>query len=204
MENTTVYVVNKETNPKTYMFAGRRYLLKPDEKVPVPFEAASLWFGDPRAAQDIISVRDPDTDVVSWVPDRDSEMRRLTVRYGGDGNTRFPEVEVQDLDGNVLHSVLEDPEGEYVLPTVTTLSESAQKDRKIANLEERLERMEAMLSGRMADATGDIKGSDAEDTGVDLANDETITVEASGDASAADVPEADEAGPVKGKGKPLR
>lgn len=199
MEGSTVYVINKEPNRRTYKFAGRSYILEPDEKVPVPFEAATLWFGDPRAAQDIMSVRDADSDVVSWVPDRDSELRRLTVRYGGDDHAKFPEVEIQDLEGNVLHSVIEDPEGEHVLPAVTTLSESQLKDKKIDDLMARLERMEAMLTGN----SGQVEQPLTEEP-VDL----PPVTESSGDSGNADaaegIPDADETPGTKPKGRTIK
>lgn len=202
----TVYVINKESNPRTEMFSGRRYVLNPNEKIPVPWEAAVLWYGDPRSSENIASLRDPLTDATSFIPDRESEVRRLVVRYGGDEHARFPDVEILDLDGNNLYSVIEDPEGSHVMPARATVDEVAEKDRKISTLESRLARLEGLLTGN-PDQPGDVKGQDADDDVSDP--DEVVDVgkqAEGGDASAADVPEADEAPatPSKGKGRPIR
>lgn len=207
--NSTVYVIWKGTNPKTEMFNSRRYVLKPDEKTPVPFEAVCLWYGDPRSAANVSAIRNDVDETVTFVPDRDSEIRRLTARYGGDDNVRFPDVEVVDLNGKSLFSVVEDPEGEHVLPAVSTRSESAAKDRKIASLEARLERMETMLmnvdSGQVQHPITNEPlppnvAAGEKDTGGP--GDEA---EGGGDLTLADIPSADDqSNKPQGKGKPIK
>lgn len=193
MEGSTVYVINKEQDKRTMRFAGRAYVLPPNEKTPVPFEAAALWFGDPRAAQDIAAVRDEDSDVVTWVPDRDSELRRLTVRYGGDDNARFPDIEIQDLDGNVMHTPIDDPEGEHVFPVVTTLTENQRKDQRIAALEDKLDRLMSMLGGDTGKVTDPLTDEPV--------SDESLHADPPS-SSPEGLPDADE--PPKPKGRPVK
>src|SRR4051812_31898248 len=97
---------------------SKQYKLEPGKDTFIPFEAACLWFGDPRSTNSIQSIKNQHG-MVSFVPDRDSEVRRLRVKYGNiGGDERYvdpgPSVDLFDLEGNQITTVLDDPEGEDV------------------------------------------------------------------------------------------
>lgn len=194
MEGTMVYVINKGTDKRTFMYANRNYVLEPNKEIPVPFEAAALWFGDPRSSETIAAVRDEQTNSIqTWVPDRDSELRRLLVRYGGEDNARLPDdIVIMTMEGKELYSAAADPEGEHVTPIQTSVSEAQAKDAKIASLEERLARMEAMLTGDSGKVEKPLTGEQEPEP------DEVPPI--TSDSGAADIPEADESPGNKPKG----
>lgn len=122
-----VRVVNRGEDAFTIAWDNRQYRLNPSEDVFVPFEAAALWFGDPRSSDTIQSVRN-EQGLVAFVPDRDSEVRRLRVKYGNiGGDERFvhpaPEVEVFTLSNVRITTPLDDPEGREVNAATPTLAD---------------------------------------------------------------------------------
>lgn len=123
----------KNSGKQTYkiMYDSREYALAPGVDAFIPFEAAKLWFGDPRASNSMQSIRNQHGQV-AWVPDRDTEVRRLRVKYGCIGGDEreiqgAPTVEIYELaTGSRIYSVLDDPAGERSTPAVQTVNEQAQ------------------------------------------------------------------------------
>lgn len=105
---------------------SRNYRLNNGQQGFIPAAAVFNAAGDPRSAGTVATVRDM-RGVVGFVPDRATEVRRLRMRYAnhaGD-DTRlqtYPKLEVYDLDGNRLTTVLDDPEGTTVTPAPTTVA----------------------------------------------------------------------------------
>lgn len=193
MEGTMVYVTNRGTDKRTFMYANRNYVLEPNKKIPVPFEAAALWFGDPRSSETIAAIRDDNNNVQTWVPDRDSELRRLQVRYGGEDNARLPDdIVIETMEGDELYSAAQDPDGEHVTPIQTSVSEAQAKDAKIASLEERLARMEALLTGDSGKVEKPLTGEQEPEP------DEVPPI--TNDSGAEGIPDADETPGNKPKG----
>lgn len=211
MDYSTVYVINKEADPRTYQYDGRRYRLEPNKKIPVPFAAAALWLGDPRASGNIASVSDEETGAVAWVPDRDSEHRRLVVRYGGEDHYQFPKMEVQDLDGNTVHTVVSDPEGDHVMTVEQTVDEAKAKDDRIAALEAKVNQLLSVMGDN---ETGNRTEGDSEGGIAPLKMDQNLPGSDEGVANQGggksttnpdpgdDIPGADEN--PKGKGRPVK
>lgn len=146
-----VKVVNRQPGrPLTIGYDGRKWKLEPEKPVLIPFEAAALWFGDPRASENVYNLRNGD--LVTMIPDRESERRRLAVKYGdpGDGSGAYPKVDIYaiDADGNdqLIISVLGDPEGENILPAAPpTVSESNAAQRELEEMKSKLARIESLL-----------------------------------------------------------
>lgn len=138
---TTVKVINKGNRPFSIGYDGRTYPLTPSKPSFVPAEAAILWFGDPRSTDSTASFKNP-SGVVTVIPDRASEVRRLCVKYGyvSGGELEFltkegihsdnnvPKVEVwgtgEDEDES-LPIVLNDPEGSSVTPVTVTAADQS-------------------------------------------------------------------------------
>lgn len=159
-----VYIINEDVQPYTFKFERRRYVLEPNKKNPVPFEAAVLWTGDPRATDKMQSVRTEGGDVL-FIPDRESEVRRLKVKYGGEENYQFPNIAVTTLDDQPIVTVLQDPEGNTVNPAVVTVEANTIASDRIRSLEEKLARLTALLEPEAGELTDFVNNSEVEATG---------------------------------------
>lgn len=142
-----VRVVNEGDQPFTIGWDSKQYKLEPGKDAFVPFEAACLWFGDPRSGNAVASLRNQHG-LVSFVPDRDTEVRRLRVKYGNiGGDERFvdpaPSVSVYDLEGDRITTVLDDPEGANV--TVASPSVAEQSDL-VALVQKQQRQIDLLLS----------------------------------------------------------
>lgn len=123
-----IRAVNRGETTVAIAWNNRPYKLEPGKDQFIPFEAACLWFGDPRSTNSIQSVRN-DQGIVAFVPDRESEVRRLRVKYGNiGGDERFvqekPTIELYDLEGNQIVTPLEDPLGETVNVATPTVADN--------------------------------------------------------------------------------
>lgn len=128
-----VRIVNKDTRPVTITSGGRSYTLPVGKETAIPFDAMTLWFGDPRADKDMKAYRD-EQGIATWIPDRASEVRRLRIKWGihfGDASvvydlnaeTQPPLVEIYDLAGERIYSVIDDPLGENVVESRQSVAE---------------------------------------------------------------------------------
>ena len=124
-EGNILGVEHDDTSPYTLMWDSRPYVCEPGKETIVPFEAAMVALGDPRATGATMSVKDPVTNAVSWVVDRETEVRRLQTKYDNQftsaGTIDYaPQMTVSDLEGNSVTMVLDDPTGESILPVSST------------------------------------------------------------------------------------
>lgn len=123
-----VMAVNDGEKEVTLMYDSRTYRLEPGKTVPMPFAAACLWFGDPRASESVQSLRDS-RGLVAFIPDRDTEVRRLRAKYDnqmGDERviTGAPHVSLFSIPENErIYTVLDDPQGDRVIEASTTVQE---------------------------------------------------------------------------------
>lgn len=171
-----VRVVNKGDAPFTIGWDSRQYKLEPGADSFVPFEAACLWFGDPRSTNSIQSATNQHG-LVSFIPDRDSEVRRLRVKYGNiGGDERFidpaPDVEVYDLSGEVIVTVLNDPEGENVTLAAPTVVDQS-------NLMATIQRQQAQIDLLLAQF-GLQKKDEEEEGGEETSDDEEVELDDDG------------------------
>jgi hypothetical protein len=126
-DNDIVRVVNRGDAPYTIMYDSKPYKLMPGEDSFIPFSAACVWFGDPRSTGQIGAVQN-ERGIRSYIPDRDTEVRRLRAKYDnqfGDESTiiRHPVVEVYAVTGERITTVLDDPSGESVNVATQTVTE---------------------------------------------------------------------------------
>lgn len=150
-----VRAVNTGDLPFTIGWDSRQYKLEPGKDTFIPFEAACLWFGDPRSSNSIQSIKNQHG-MVSFVPDRDSEVRRLRVKYGNiGGDERFvdpgPSVDLYDLEGNQITTVLDDPEGDDVTVATPTITDQNSLVEMVARQQRQIE----FLLGKMGLQTDD-------------------------------------------------
>lgn len=122
---------------------GQRWVLNPTEEAVVPYYIAKNWFGDVRSGG-TVTTQPAQTDIgtqTSVIPTREFEVARLHTHYGlhsGPTNTfdkdSVPNVELYDMDGNRVPSVLEDPEGKNVVEATQTVSQYEAMQRQIEQL----------------------------------------------------------------------
>lgn len=156
------------------MHNSRVFRAIPGKQVFVPFAAICLWFGDPRASEEIRPVLDGHGGR-SYVPDRLTEVRRLRMRYGikhsdergfnPDAKTgaHAPDIQVFTLDGDRIYTVLDDPRGNRAARLESTSqSTQASMAQQIAMMKRQIANMELQQ--------GLVQGV-KQDTGVELAND---------------------------------
>ena len=160
-----VVVTNNESLPFTIKYNKREYKLTPGHPVFLPFEAACLWFGDPRSQGNIQSYTGTDG-LVAFVPDRATEVRRLRMKWGmiygpettfegyrdahgkqGD-QVHIPDVSVATPDGEKLWMVVEDPAGNHVEAATLTVSDTG-------DLLAQLRRQQAQINLLMEQISGD-------------------------------------------------
>lgn len=125
-----VNVENLDDKALVIEYDSRRHVVEPGATRPIPFEAANVYFGDPRSTGMIAAKRDS-VGRVQFIPDRATEVRRLRTLYDNrSGDERVienhPNVRVTDYDGNVIPTVLHDPAGDMVNVAVPTISENEQ------------------------------------------------------------------------------
>lgn len=151
-----LYVENLGDTPFTVTWNGKPYVLPPNRPRPVPFEGVAAWFGDPRSSGSVQSIRH-ETGEIAYIPDRDSERRRLRAKYGhilGDENAfmdhLIPHVRVTDLDDNEVTTVLDDPTGTQSTTAIPAARFST--DQELADVVRRqakvIARLEAELDSR--------------------------------------------------------
>jgi len=142
-----IRAINKGDMPLTLTYGSRDYVLHPDREAAIPFDCMVSYFGDPRAMSTIRSVRDT-FGIVTWIPDRDTEVRRLRVKWGiyaGDARLiqlNIP-VEFYDFDGQRIETVVDDPLGERINIQPQTVSEVSLLHSQVVALQARLDQVEA-------------------------------------------------------------
>jgi hypothetical protein len=137
----------------TYRFAwnSRQYVIPPTSSEFMPFDAVKVYTGDPRATNNVRTSRDS-IGIVSFLPDRATEVRRLRLLYAAPfgeymrasdvggifvnshptipneelaskfawEGVRIPQIEVYNIRGDRIFTVLDDPEGAMTIPITVT------------------------------------------------------------------------------------
>jgi hypothetical protein len=130
MEIIAVKVRNPGDSDFRERYDNRLYVVPPGGETLVPPEAAKLWVGD-WDARNFNEIRRP----------RDDEVNRLKVKYGVYDQDPLPKapLEVYDVAGGRISSVLDDPFGE-------TLQAVVSGDEEKLRLQDLLQRYERELS----------------------------------------------------------
>jgi hypothetical protein len=144
---------NLGTRPLTLTYGGRKYDVPVEKQVAIPFDCMTLWFGDPRATDAIRSVRD-EAGIVTWVPDRATEVRRLRLKWGQitgseetvtEGPRDVPKVEFSDFDGRQIFSVVDDPFGDHISPVQITRAENDDLRALVLRQQDQIDAMAKMM-----------------------------------------------------------
>src|SRR5579863_6081202 len=188
---------NQGTQPITLTYGGRDYVVHPYKESAVPFDAMVLWFGDPRAMNTIRSYKDSH-DIYTWVPDRDTEVRRLRIKWGiTDGPTWDIPINVpitfSEFDGTPIRTVVDDPRGDHINEQPQTVSEVQLLREQILRLTSRLDQQEAAM--RPSPVDDEIAASAGEDIATQIARashpshpSQSATSTTAGSATDSDIP----------------
>lgn len=179
--DTILMAVNEGDAPVTLMYDSRTYRLEPGRGIPMPFAAVALWFGDPRANESVQALRDQ-RGLVAFVPDRETEVRRLRAKYDnqlGDERkiTNTPSVAIYSIPENErIYTVLDDPQGERVIEVSTTRQEQTDLLGMIARQQKQIELLMAAVTqnaGQNRGLTPTAPGSSGAEADRDIAPEET-------------------------------
>lgn len=141
-----------DATPLTLMWDAKKYEVPVGKSAFAPFEAVMIAAGDPRSNDGAQTIRD-EAGNVGWVVDRPTEVRRLRTLYDnqvGDLNEiRYaPQFAVEDLEGNSIRTVLDDPEGESVTPVQTTVLD---RDQLLAQVQRQQRMIEQLATAQGID-----------------------------------------------------
>lgn len=167
-----VVATNNESLPITIKYNKREYKLTPNVPVFIPFEAACLWYGDPRSVGDIKSYTGLDG-LVAFIPDRATEVRRLRQKYGavyGDdrqiagsfkddpdnpghpGDPIFiPDVTITTPEGDKLWMVVEDPFGDHAETAIVSVSSNQDMLAQLKRQQAQIDLLLAQMNGTEAE-----------------------------------------------------
>lgn len=120
-------------------YNNQPYTIFPGGEGIAPFIAICNWFGHPDAV---------DTDPRNR--HRFNELERLRVKYGVyDDDTKWdantPKIEVFTLDGERVLTVLDDPEGNHLHPSTTTMAEKTILEEQLDAMQKQMRVMQAQL-----------------------------------------------------------
>lgn len=137
---TVVRVRNLDAKEFTDSWNNSTWRIPPQGENIVPFEAMCLWFGHPEAI---------DIDPRNMF--RHEEHMRMRTKYGvyeddSKEASNFPKVEVMELDGTPITTVIHDPEGTTLSPQAAHLSEQRAIQEQMAEMQRQLETMRAYIN----------------------------------------------------------
>jgi hypothetical protein len=109
----------------SFPFQGKKYSLKANKPLPVPTELFLNYFGDPRSGPTMAVYKNPDNGQVHYIPDRDSECRRMITKWGVANNisgnpddpfAHIPKFKAFSEEEDELFFVIDDPDCAKVIP----------------------------------------------------------------------------------------
>lgn len=105
----------------------------------VMWEVMVYWLGNPALTDESIRSKQ-----------RTREYERLRVLYGAYENDLLweanrPRLEVRTLDDQRIHTVVDDPEGKYVMPAQQTVAGAASYEAQIAALQRQLGALQTLV-----------------------------------------------------------
>jgi hypothetical protein len=192
----TLKVVNVGNQTLRFAWNSRQYVIPPGASDFMPFDAIKVYVGDPRATNNVRTSRDS-IGIISFLPDRATEVRRLRLLYsapfgeymrasdvGGifvntpadpnpadmtqqfawDG-VRIPQVEIYNIRGERIYTVLDDPEGVLSIP-VSITQQHVDRSEQL----ERLVEQQGSLIQALSQRLGIDPNSPALDNAPDLLN----------------------------------
>lgn len=144
---SVVTITNNGSDTFKQDYANRRYTIEPGASRGVPYHGMVLWCGDPRS-MDVPN--DPKRRF------RTDEFKRLRIFYGvyddmTQWEARIPKLGVESLTGQVITTVLEDPDGLQTKPNIT--GEQDRLDflsKELKATQERLSALMALMEGEQS------------------------------------------------------
>lgn len=166
-----VRVHNLDDTDYEFMWDSVGYVVPANGDGMMPFEAMANWFGDPRSTSSIRSNTDH-KGLRGWIPDRETEVRRLRMKYGVEqGDERVirehPNVEVYTASGERVLTVLDDPSGQSTNVEVPRSAKSFEDlATQVTNLQNQIAAITRNQAAPPAEAdpfepTREVPGSDA-------------------------------------------
>lgn len=165
-------------------YNSQTYRAAPGGETIVPFIGVCNWFGHPDAV-------DGATPKEKY---RTEEYLRLRTYYGVydgiDGFTmeelweqNVPKVEIHDLDGTRIITVVDNPEGTHLMEATQTINEKFALEQQLAQLQRQMETMKAMLDVQMRRDSALAQGDEVtDDLAPGPANPHVLTPEAIAEA----------------------
>lgn len=156
--NDVVRIRNLMDREWSAMYNSQTYRMGPGGETIAPYIAVCNWFGHPEAV-----------DMGPRERYRTDEYARLRVFYGVyDDEDKWdeltPKVEVYDLDGNRITTVIDDPSGSALTPAQSTVAERDLLVRQMAQMQKQMAAMQTQLDVQnrqvAAEDTGDIISDD--------------------------------------------
>lgn len=137
--NDVVRIRNLMDKEWTGMYNSQTYRMSPGGECIAPYIAVCNWFGHPEAV-----------DIGPRERYRTDEYARLRVFYGVyDDEDKWdeltPKVEVYDLDGNRIITVIDDPSGSALTPAQSTVAERDLLVRQMTQMQKQMAMMQAQL-----------------------------------------------------------
>lgn len=163
-----VRAINKGEHELTIRYNRMKYKLEPEKERLIPWEAAQLWFGDPRTSAEMKFIENEDGSKQMLYP-RQAEVRRLRAKYGNlEGQSdetivpNCPTVEIYTGEGHRVVTVLEDPKGETSNPALISRAD----DTTTANLLKKQQKQIDMLMKELQKSGKLEEIEDAEEEGL--------------------------------------
>lgn len=211
----TLRVVNVDVRTIRLAWNSRQYVIQPGMSDFMPFDGVKVYVGDPRATNVVRTNRDT-IGIVSFLPDRATEVRRLRLLYAAPfgeymrGDTaggifvnspddapgygaawegvHIPLLQIFNIRGERIITVLDDPEGTQNIPIQVTRAMVAD-DPRVEQLMNVVHQRDALI-----DAMAAKLGIDPNSSALDNAPD--VTGELPPDDAPDDVERHDDGTPV--------
>lgn len=163
-ESTVVRVTNDGTAKFVAKYANNRYSIEPGSAAIVPYYAAVLWFGDPRATnigdKRITQFRAHEVDRLSakyglvgapFYSDEDTvtvnvDGEKIELRYVDARHPNLPRCTVETVDGERLVTVIDDPAGDHLTAQPQTVKQARQTEDAVRSLQNQMQVLMAELA----------------------------------------------------------
>lgn len=135
-----VRVVNEGSKPFVGKYDGEKFTIAPKSESLIPYGAMILWLGDPEARN-----------IDERRRFRVAELNRLHIKYGAYEDEDLweanrPRLKAHTLDGDLIPTVVEDPEGILANVDLTSTDEDVMVRRELEQLRAQQDRIEQMLA----------------------------------------------------------
>lgn len=149
-----VRLVNTAPTPFIAKWDNQTWTIKSGSESLVPRDAANLWFGD-GSLVDAGNRRD-----------RSIAYDRLRSRYGAYERdevweTNKPCVELYDLDGERIHTIIDDPDGDLYGPVMTQQNINTDLESQLSDMQRQMAAIERALADRDNATASTVPGAGA-------------------------------------------